>query len=190
VTSPPVPHRLAGRPTLGGLVVPFVSLEQGGRHHLGQTRGLRVAECIAYRLCQVCGEKLTDRPILFLGTQSMVDEGFSAEPAVHPECGAYSILACPMVAGRMATYAKHPHDATGAPCELPGCDCGGFVVSNESPVGAPAEPWLRIWVDGYAIGVRDASEPITVGNVTGAVFIGRIVKTRPIGAPQLAQVAA
>jgi hypothetical protein len=180
MTAPPIPERCASRPLVGGLVVPYISLVRDGRAHLGGTRGIRVAECIAARRCQICGQPITDMPILFLCTQSMIDDGFTSEPPLHAECGAYSAEACAMIAGRMATYSKNPHDATGQPCGLEGCDCAGWVTgTGGGKAGEPAEPWFRVWVSGYAIGVREAG-PVTVGNVTGAVFEGRIVKTRPI----------
>jgi hypothetical protein len=180
MSTPPIPLRAVQRPTAGGLVVPYISLEHGGRHHLGRTRGIRVAECFVDCLCQICGQKITGRPILFLGTQTMIDEGFTGEPPVHPECGAYSAQACPMVAGRMGTYAKNPYDPTGTQCDEPGCSCGGWTTSDSRTAGQPSEPWFQIWVSDYAIAIRDANEPINVGNVTGAHFAGRIVKTRPI----------
>ena len=179
MNAPPIPQRCAGRPLLGGLVVPYISLVAEGRTHLGGTHGKRVAECVAHYLCQICGQSLGAPPFLFLATPTMVEEGFSGEPALHPECAAYSVKACPMVAGRMATYSKHPHDVTGAPCNLPGCGCGGWVGGESAVAGKAAEPWLRVWVRSYAIGVR-AAGPVTVGNVSGCVFRGQVVKVRPV----------
>lgn len=179
MTAPPIPQRCARRPLVGGLVVPYISLVADGRAHLGGTRGSQVADCIANYKCQICSERLVDRPILFLATQTMIDEGFTGEPALHPECAAYSIKACPMVAGQMATYNKHPHDQTGKPCDVQGCDCGGWVATGHPKAGAPSEAWFKVWVRDYAIGIREPG-PVTVGNVTGAVFRGQIVKVRPI----------
>jgi hypothetical protein len=181
VTAPPIPQRCADRPVVGGLVVPYISLVADGRTRLGGTRGIRVAECVVRGLCQICGQPLTDRPILFLATQTMIDEGFSSEPALHPECAAYSVKACPMVAGRTATYNRHPHDATGQHCGVDGCECGGWTTAEGGKAGEPAEAWFRVWVSGYAIGVREPG-PVTVGNVTGCVFTGRVVKVRQVAA--------
>ncbi len=180
----PIPQRCASRPTLGGLVVPYISLVAEGRAHLGGTHGKRVAECVANYLCQVCGQPLGDPPYLFLATQAMIEEGFSSEPALHPECAAYSVKACPMVAGRMSAYNQHPHDVTGAPCNEPGCDCGGWASDQSHVAGKPAEAWFRVWVSTYAIGVKEAG-PVTVGNVTGCVFKGQIIRVRP-AAPAVA----
>lgn len=175
---PPIPPHLARRPTKSGLVVPYISLELGGVTYLGQVRGLHVAECLVNGWCQICGGSIDDRPYLFLVTQTMIDDRFSPEPPLHPACAAYSVKACPMVSGRMATYAKHQADLNGAPCPDPGCDCVG-AVSGSSRAGDPAEPWYQLWCGSYAVGIRDAAEPVTVGNVTGAVLCG-IVKIRPI----------
>jgi hypothetical protein len=179
VSAIPVPQRCAERPLLGGLVVPYISLVAEGRTHLGGTHGIRVAECVTHYLCQICGEALGEPPYLFLATQTMLDEGISGEPALHPECAAYSQKVCPMVNGSMATYSRHPHDPSGKPCNLAGCDCGGWTSSDGENAGKPAEPWFRVWVRGYAIGVREAG-PVTVGNVTGCVFRGRVFKVRPV----------
>src|SRR6476659_217163 len=109
---PPIPTRLAQRPTRNGLVVPYISMtDADGKAHLGQTRGIRVGECIVHGWCQICGTPLDrSRPLLFLVTQENIDDAFTGEPPLHPECAAYSITACPMIAGRMPTYAKHHPD--------------------------------------------------------------------------------
>lgn len=178
--APPIPQFLAHLPTRNGLVVPYISLELGGRVHFGQTRGIRVAECFVSDLCQICGRSIEHRPYLFLATQAMIDDGFSSEPPLHPVCAAYSVKACPMVGGRLAAYAKHQANLDGAPCPDPDCSCAG-IVSNGGPgqPGEPAKPWFQAWYRNYAVGVRDASKPLTVGNITGAVLAG-LIKARPI----------
>lgn len=179
---PPIPERLAHRPTRSGLVVPYISITTGdGTAHLGQTRTKAVAECIVYRWCQICGRPLDrSRPLLFLATQQCIDEGFSTEPALHPECAAYSIKACPMVAGRMPTYAKHQTDLAGKPCPDPGCDCGGIVPGLPGRAGQTAPKWFRAWYRDYAIAVADEALGLVVGNVTGCGLLGEPVKIRPV----------
>lgn len=182
--APPIPQRLASRPLSGGLVVPYISMPRPGHPGafiLGETHGAKQGDCIVNYLCQIDGRPLGSPPYLFLGTQSAIDEGFSAEPALHPECAAYSVAACPMVNGSMPTYAKRERSHDGEPCGDPGCDCGGWTSTPGDKAGAPAEPWFRIWVFGYAIGVREPG-PLTVGNVNGAVFGGQIIKTRLVKA--------
>lgn len=181
----PIPERCASRPLHQGLVVPYVSLTIDGTAHLGQTHGLHVAEAIAYQLCQICGQKLDDKAV-FLLTATQLEDRFTAEPGMHPECAAYAQRACPMVSGRMPTYSRKVRDHTGTACNEPGCDCGGWVTENPGEhAGAPAEPWFAVWVDGYAIGIKDADAPLTVGNVTGCVLNTEFLKVRPVrrGAP-------
>lgn len=178
---PPIPQRLARRPTRGGLVVPWISLQIGDRDYLGEVHNAKRVRSLVDGLCQIDGQPLGDGPYLFLGTQSAIDEGFSSEPPMHRECGAYSIRACPMVNGSMATWAKNKPAHDGKPCNEPGCDCGGWVTDKGQVdrAGNPAEPWFQIWVTGWDIAVK-AEGPVTVENVNGALFRGRIVKTRPI----------
>lgn len=177
---PVIPEFLAHLPTRNGLVVPFISLEAGGRVHFGQTRGRRMAQCFVEDLCQICGRSIEQRPYLFLATQAMIDDHFSSEPPLHPVCAKYSVQACPMVGGRLATYAKHQADPTGTPCDDPDCTCPGIVRdSGPGHAGDPARPWFQAWYRNYAVGVRDSSKPLTVGNITGAVLLD-LVKARPI----------
>jgi len=182
MAAPPIPQFLAHLPIRNGLVVPYISLEAAGRVHFGQTRGIRVAECLVSDLCQICGRSMERRPYLFLANQAMIDEGFSSEPPLHPVCAKYSIQACPMVGGRLAAYAKHRADLAGTPCDDPDCGCPG-IVSDSGPgpgnAGKPAKAWFQAWYRNYAVGVRDARKPLTVGNITGAVLIG-LIKARPI----------
>lgn len=180
---PPIPAHLAHRPVRGGLVVPYLSMTTAdGTAYLGQTRGKPVGECIVNRLCQICGRRLDPtRPLLFLVTQQNIDEAFTGEPALHPECAAYAIKACPMVAGRMPTYAKHQADHTGKPCSDPGCDCAGMVITAPGRAGQPAPAaWFRAWYRDYAIAVADRTAGLVVGNVTGVGLLGNPIKIRPI----------
>jgi len=181
VSAPPVPRRCGGRPLSGGLVVPYISLVAQGRTRLGVAHGIKVAACVVDYLCQICGQALGDPPYLFLATQTMLDEGFSPEPALHPECAAYSVKACPTVAGRMATYNQHPHDPSGQPCDAPGCDCGGWTSPDGGTAGRQAEAWFRVWVRSYSIGLKEPG-PVTAGNVSGCGFKGQIIKVRPVAA--------
>lgn len=179
---PPIPAHLAHRPSRSGLVVPYVSMTTAdGTAHLGQTRSRPVGECIVNRLCQICGRPLDRaRPLLFLVTQQNIDEGFTSEPALHPECAAYAIQACPMVAGRMPTYAKHQADLVGKPCPDPGCDCLGIVATVPGRAGQPAPSWFQAWYRDYAIAVADPTAGLVVGNVTGIGLLGEPIKIRPI----------
>lgn len=177
----PIPERCAARPVHQGLVVPYVSLTIDGEVKFGQTHGIRVAECIVNHLCQICGRSLGPK-FVFLLAESMLAKRFSGEPALHPECAAYSTQACPMVGGRMRTYARAERDYTGKPCPDPACDCNGWVSDQHTNAGRPAEPWFSAWFTGYAIGIRDAARPLEVGNISGAVLDREPLKVRQITA--------
>ncbi|MFE6304969.1 hypothetical protein [Nocardiopsis sp. NPDC057823] len=145
MSAPAVPTRLAHRPTVGGLVVPWVSLESDRGHHLGQvSEGRRVA-ALRGRLCQICGEALyLDRYVL-LGRASDEARGYVVEPGMHPECAAYSVKACPMLTGAMDHYRKHPVDMSGRSCPDPDCGCS-FLPSPDSTVraGRPADTFFKV----------------------------------------------
>jgi hypothetical protein len=175
----PIPERLAARPVRSGLVVPYISLETDGRVMFGQTRGIRVGECIVNGLCQTCGQRLGPK-MVFAVTERMLADRFTGEPAMHPECAAYSAKACPMIGGRMAAYAPHPKSVTGQPCDVPGCDCGGWVSGSTGKAGSAAVPWFTAWFTGYDIAVKDADAPLTVENVLGCALTQEPLKVRPI----------
>jgi len=113
---PPIPATLEHRPTVGGLVAPWVNvaLADGGvdfrtTHHSKWQR------CWVEGLCQTCGEPLTRRPVVLLGGPNQIQPGgYFAERPLHPECAAYATRACPMVAGRRTHYAEHEPLAAGA----------------------------------------------------------------------------
>jgi hypothetical protein len=148
---PPIPGGLTHRPTTGGLVVPWVNvtLADGGVDFrtAHQSKWVR---CWVEGLCQTCGEPLTLRPVVFFGGPNQVEKYFD-EPPLHPWCAAYAQQACPMVAGRMATYADRDvisHGRRGKTCPEPGCDCGGWTPHDRTrptSQGAPAHEWWAVW---------------------------------------------
>lgn len=153
MTAPPIPARLAGRPTRSGLVVPWISVVLAdGTAHLGNVHGTKSHTALMRKLCQTCGEPL-ERPLVLFATASGLELGQTSEPGMHPECAAYSAKACPMVNGMLKHY-KTADRVAGQPCFEPGCDCAGWV--SESPgadAGRSVEPWFAVWVDDYAVGV-------------------------------------
>lgn len=145
---PPIPLRLADRPTVGGLVIPWISVQHAdGSAHLGAVHGSRVDTCLNGRCCQTCGEHLGARVVLFARPADFA-RGYVAEPALHPECAAYSAKACPMVAGTMTHYRKNAPKVAGRPCDKPGCGCAGWVDTDgqDARAGADAEPWFAVWI--------------------------------------------
>lgn len=155
---PPVPARCADRPTVGGLVHPYVNVTlAGGGVDFRAQHHTRAVECVSNNLCQVCAQPLV-HPIVLLGTDRALAELVFGEPPLHPECAVYTSRACPMVAGRRTHYASGPSVSErerGRACFLPGCDCGGWVAHPGSrQAGAPAQPWFAVYVTDYAIATR------------------------------------
>jgi hypothetical protein len=180
---PPIPAALAGRPTVGGLVVPWISIESGdGRHVLGAVHTSRMRRCVGHRLCQVCAEPLTQPAVAFV-RQRDLDHGWSAEPALHPVCARYSAAACPMLAGHMDRYRSTPRDLTHLTCNVEGCDCAGWVDSPDQPhrAGQPAEAYYALWLSRYDV----ATDP--AGQVLGVAWRREYVRRiRPVveGSPE------
>lgn len=168
----PIPARLANRPTLGGLVVPFISIDFGdGTYALGETHNRKALECIVGYRCQACGQQLLTRPIVVLATAEQLKRKWTEEPALHPECARYSQEACPMVAGRMPTYRKAPARAPGKPCDKPGCNCGGWVSTKRrerNGEAREARPWFAVWLPTYQVAVDPHGQVQGVGwvNIT------------------------
>lgn len=179
---PPIPVALAHRPTIGGLVAPWVNvpLADGGvdfraTHHSKWLRAWTEG------ICQTCGRSLTVRPVVFLGGRNEF-AGYFGEPPLHPECAAYAQRACPMVAGRQAAYGDRPelaHGQRGKTCPDPGCDCGGWTPhpGGAPHYGDPAHEWWALWADGWNL----AANP--EGELLGGIPVGER-RRRLISAPQ------
>lgn len=152
--TPPIPVHLAGRPTHGGLVVPWVSvILADGTPVLGNMHGARVDQALFYRLCQICGLPIRPRPIVLFASETSHANGQTSEPGMHPECAAYAAKACPMVNGRMQHWQASGR-VHGQSCPVPGCNCDGWVDEPGGPTaGRPSEPWYAIWVRDYDLGI-------------------------------------
>ncbi len=154
--APPIPASCAHRPTTGGLVVPWVNtvLADGGvdfrsPHHTKYERAW--TEC----RCQTCGQP-TGRPaVLFGGPNQLRDCRFD-EPPLCVACALYASRACPMVAGRMPSYADRARVSEGArgkACSEPGCHCGGWRLTDPKVgdhAGDLAHPWYAVYIDPVA----------------------------------------
>lgn len=150
---PPIPYTCGHRPTIGGLVKPWVNVElaDGGVDFRGAHR-TKAELAITGQLCQVCGTGLRHL-IVLLGGPDQLHHLMFGEPPLHPECAVYTTLACPMVGGRMLSYPGRPRLAVGprgAVCFEPGCDCGGWVNHDPGNTdGEPAHPWYAVYTLGY-----------------------------------------
>lgn len=137
---PPVPAYLAHRPTLAGLVVPYITAQSAdGRFLFGAIDPRRLIDCLTGYRCQVCGRRL-ERPVVLLMRQRDLTRQCVSEPACHPVCAAYTAKACPMVAGRMDHYRATPVHLGEELAHAP---------DTAVRLGKPAEVWYAVWLDGY-----------------------------------------
>jgi hypothetical protein len=141
-SQPPVPAHLAGRPTVGGLVVPVITPRTiDGRYLFGKLGDLTQQRCLRQYRCGVCATLLSDKAVVFARATDLLWQ-CTSEPAVCPPCAAYSAEACPMLAGRMARYRASQHPAlAGIP----------IPADEDLRLGAPAERWYAVWIRGYNV---------------------------------------
>lgn len=178
---PPIPAALAHRPTIGGLVIPWVNirLADGGVDFRG-IHNRKWVEAWTRGLCQVCALPLT-QPVVLLGGPNQLASYFD-EPPLHPWCAAYTTRACPMVAGRLARYADRPQLAygrRGAVCPEPGCECVGWTPHDPGRPGSrgePAHPWWAVWCRDYAQAVTPS------GRLLGGAPVGEL-RRRQVSSP-------
>ena len=144
-TVPPIPLPLRHLPTVGGLVVPWITPRTAdGRHLFGSVRPDLMNCALLHRLCGVCGRPLEHRFVLMLRLSDL-PRRCTNEPALHPWCAAYTAAGCPMINGRMDHYRA----------SLPRLD-DTMAHSPEAPArqGAAAEPWFAVWLVRYT-GITD-----------------------------------
>lgn len=190
MTPPPIPATCARRPTIAGVVIPWVNVQlaDGGVDFRAQHQS-RAQRCYQDSTCQVCALPIP-RPIVFLGGPRQLAKLQFDEPPLHPECAVYVSKACPMVAGRMERFADRATVSSGRrgqACPDPGCDCGGWVPTpgalNDPVGGRPAHDWYAVYVSGYSLGVT-AEQPdrVQVAVVTPEqVLTVRHVSTPGVG---------
>ena len=139
--QPDIPVHLAGRPSQGGLVVPWITPTKGGVHLFGTIDAHAQRACLHGRRCQVCGQRLPGRAVLFARPADLRN-ACTVEPATCPRCAAYSTHACPMLAGRRDRYRASGHPALAG---LPPADDAHLRQA------APAESWFAVWVSDYDV---------------------------------------
>lgn len=140
---PPIPGWLADQPTVGGLVVPWVTPRTAdGRFLFGVVDTDRVRYALHGRRCGVCGRPLDDGRLVLLLRSSDLPRRCTPEPTLHPVCAQYTVDACPMVAGRLTHYRSRPPrlDASMQP-----------VAQSPARLGAAAQAWFQIWLRGYRV---------------------------------------
>ena len=93
--SPAIPVRCLARPLAGGLVVPYVSLIHNGHAVFGSLDADRAHRAFLQHLCQICAQPLQERFFVIVRPADQ-QQGYSPEPALHPECQPYAAANCPM----------------------------------------------------------------------------------------------
>jgi hypothetical protein len=120
-----IPIRCLARPLAGGLVVPWVSLIHNGHAVFGSLDADLARRAFLQRLCQICSQPLQERFFVIVRPADQ-QQGYSPEPALHPECQPYTAANCPMLNGTATHYRSRPvlasHPA-GRPCTDPSCPC-------------------------------------------------------------------
>jgi hypothetical protein len=158
-TPPSIPVHLMQFPTIGGLVVPFVTLQhRNGQAALGLVDASRVESCLREYRCGVCGQVIYGR-MVFLMREIDLARKRSSEPALCPPCAAYTQNACPMVGGYMAHYRREIAPFVLKQCHDDQCLCRLWAVPDASSarLGALAEQWYALWTLHYFL-VRDSGD--------------------------------
>lgn len=178
----PIPAHLARCPTQGGRIVPVVSARHtNGAALFSLNHPLRRDACLRRRLCGVCGQMLAARAEdKFVVVVRPVDltHGYTAEPALHPECAAYAARACPMLAGTMDHYRSTPRDLDAERCSDPGCDCRKWQNSDDvhARAGAAASPFYAAWIAGRGYRLRyDSAGDRLLGVAVGQYAALRLI---------------
>lgn len=157
----PIPECLAHLPVQAGLAVPVVALQRGDRYLISVNHVARTWACIKEGRCGICGLPLEARRAVVLTARP--DLTHATDPPNHPECVAYAVKACPMLAGRMTRY-REGSDHIPGPCDLPGCECGGYsIAAGPQHTGEPApDQWYAVWLSRYGGAVTGDGKPYGV----------------------------
>lgn len=159
--APPIPAYLAQFPTVGGLVIPFITLQhRNGKAALGLVDASRVELCLREKRCSVCGSVIAGR-MVFLMRPVDLGRKCSNEPALCPPCAAYTQAACPMITGHMARYQASVSPFATRTCGDPSCRCVLWAPPDATTarLGAAAEPWFALWTLQYELIRDDADRP-------------------------------
>ena len=181
-TPPPIPVHLAQFPTIGGLVVPFITLQhRNGRAALGVVDARRVELCLHERRCGVCAQVLTNR-MVFLMRQSDLHRKCSVEPGLCPPCAAYTQVACPMISGYMARYRESVSPFMRRRCDDPACLCVAWSSPETSSarLGATAEQWYALWTQRYQL-IHDDDGHLAASFAGQRVLAIREIRQQPTG---------
>ncbi|WP_328469101.1 hypothetical protein OHA21_00885 [Actinoplanes sp. NBC_00393] len=139
---PDIPVHLRRRPTSAGLVVPVATPRTAdGQPLFGLLENFRQRHLLTRRLCQICGQPLGERLIVFARPADLLLH-CTSEPALCPPCAAYSIRACPMLSGRLEHYRRQTRSGVAGIA----ADTG-----SELRADAPADAWCAVWLRDYDV---------------------------------------
>ncbi len=181
---PPIPAHLARFPTVGGLVVPFITLQhRNGKAALGLVDARRMELCLHERRCSVCGSVIVGR-MVFLMRQVDLQRKCSNEPALCPPFAAYTQQACPMIAGRMAHYQRSLSSFPARTCGDPDCECALWAPPDASSprLGGTADQWYALWTLQYSL-IQDDAGRLAAGFAGLHVLRIRRIGQRPPAQP-------
>lgn len=110
----PIPLTMQGLPVddRGFLVPWFVPRGEDGTWDFRQLDGKKLVRAIKQKRCWLCGEKLGRLYVNVIGPMCAISRT-TAEPACHPACARYAVMACPFLTNpRMRRNLKNkPEDA-------------------------------------------------------------------------------
>ncbi|MEU7764988.1 hypothetical protein AB0B25_07675 [Nocardia sp. NPDC049190] len=181
-----MPIPLSQAPLAQGMVVPHITLAHRDRSRpvWGKIDPTRLLDTFQRKLCQICGQRLGDRVLLYIRPSDYL-RGLAVEPGVHPACGYYSRRVCPMLAGRVHRYNPNPSDRF-TRCDDPSCGCVRWVPADPDPreaprSGKPADAWYEAWLDldDYRI-VSDPGNERTPAAVGVNLRDARLLKLRKV----------
>jgi len=143
-------RRIDALPVYAGFPVPYVTPRRpDGALLFGARDPDKLEDCVAGRLCQLCGGALMS-PMVFLLPRTVVRlqqsglvNACTGEPAFHPHCASYAIPDCPTLARHL--LAESTQSEPSAP------DGGHNPAHEQTTLAGVAHLWLEIWVDRYDV---------------------------------------
>jgi hypothetical protein len=100
-----VPSFLAHLPVVAGMPVPFFVTWFDGVPDFRVPDTEKVAECLKFRLCGICGRKLGEHMYFIGGPLSKANKLFN-DPPMHKACAEFSSRVCPYLTGKRQGYSR------------------------------------------------------------------------------------
>lgn len=106
----PIPGKLAKRPRLGGLPIPFVSLIMDGKPDFRVNDPILTVAAMKGNRCGICGGILDYWKVFFGDANAMDNHRLFTEPGAHEECMEYALQVCPFLHGKGRRETNLPHE--------------------------------------------------------------------------------